>query len=302
MAILSPLTGTNNVELLERIDSRFVIDGYRDCYKIDVERYFKGERQIYLYRCNETGYKFYHPSLPGDGNFYAEMQRYPWYYVAWKWEHEKALEAISNHHKVLEVGSAKGDFLKRLKDRGNEVVGLETNPQAANEAREKGITVYEEYLESFAKRGINDFDAVCFFQVLEHIYDVRGAISNALAILKVGGTLIISVPNDDSFIGEDKRNYLNMPPHHAGLWNEVSLTSLARIFELTLEPMALEPLQKYHFGYYYQVKAGYKLRKCFGLPGRIVNRIALVCVAPLLAFFSSRITGHSILAIYRKGR
>src|SRR5205814_8089998 len=56
-----------------------------------------------------------------------------------------------------------------------------------------------------------------------------------LKALKPGGKLILSVPNNEPFFQRfNKYDTLNMPPHHAGLWNLSAFKRLADEFGMTL--------------------------------------------------------------------
>jgi 2-polyprenyl-3-methyl-5-hydroxy-6-metoxy-1,4-benzoquinol methylase len=154
--------------------------------------------------------------------------------------------------KVLEIGCGPGDFLLRIKERiGAQCVGIELNNKAIDEANEKGLTVFHESIKQHARVNKEVYDVVCSFQVLEHISNVNEFLEAQISCLRTGGTLIISVPNNDSWL---KRGYniLNMPPHHMGLWNKKSLKNLAKLFNLKIDRVAFEPLQEYHVEYYNQ--------------------------------------------------
>src|SRR5690606_22887486 len=92
------------------------------------------------------------------------------------------------------------------------------------------------------------FDVICSFQVLEHVYEVNDFINNQLRILKKGGRLIVGAPNNNPYLFiHDKYHTLNLPPHHAGLWNKKSLTSLEKVFNLEVEEVFYEPFSiSYH--------------------------------------------------------
>jgi 2-polyprenyl-3-methyl-5-hydroxy-6-metoxy-1,4-benzoquinol methylase len=79
-------------------------------------------------------------------------------------------------------------------------------------------------IQDFCKTHKNEFDVVCFFQVLEHIKDVDSFMRSSITILKNKGKILIAVPNNDAFVM--KYDYLrgvgNVPPppphhHHVGL-------------------------------------------------------------------------------------
>ena len=68
-------------------------------------------------------------------------------------------------------------------------------------------------------------------------------IKDSLLALKPNGKLIIGVPNNNPFLFvNDKYHTLNLPPHHAGLWNKKSLKSLEQIFNIELVSLQYEPL------------------------------------------------------------
>ena len=64
-------------------------------------------------------------------------------------------------------------------------------------------------------------------------------IETSLKLLRKGGKLILSVPNHDSFMGLDDENFLDMPPHHMGLWNEKSLVAIQKFFPIVVSKIYL---------------------------------------------------------------
>jgi len=302
--IQCPLTNLFNIKLERVIKTDFIINEWKKS-DIDVSRFFQGINEIYIYRCLDTDYRFYYPfNLEGDDKFYKDLQKYSWYYMDWKWEYQKVFDLIKQGDKVLEIGCGDGSFIKRLKDSGIDVFGLELSVEAVKKCEAKGLRVFKEIIQEYAKNNKEKYDIVCSFQVMEHIADIGNAIEASIDVLKNGGKLIISVPNNESFIRKDKNNLLNMPPHHMGLWNEKSLKSLEKIFKLQLENLYFEPLQSYHYRYYYEIVIGNIIKKILGrvLADRLVNKF----LEKFFLFFISKsnyaqkIKGHTIMAIYKK--
>jgi 2-polyprenyl-3-methyl-5-hydroxy-6-metoxy-1,4-benzoquinol methylase len=190
--------------------------------------------------------------------------------MPWKWEHQKVKECIDelkkDNLKILEIGCAQGDFLSRMQSEGHSTTGLELNRAAAQEAQRKGVRVLLESIEEHARQHIHTYDVVCSFQVMEHIANIGEVIDASLSVLKPGGRLFISVPNNDSFLSLDM-NVLNMPPHHMGLWNARSLQALASFWSLKIENMYFEPLQPYHQTY------AKSLHQKYGILGKIFYRL-----------------------------
>jgi len=300
-SILSPLTGSGHVILEDQIESTFIIQSYRDQYGFDVSKFFKRVEKVYVYRCLDTGYRFYHPfSTAGDGEYYATMQADPNYYMKWKWEYQQTINEIPRGAKVLEIGCGRGAFIKKLVDERNvHAVGIELNPSAAAHGRSEGLTILEQSVELHAEEQHNAYDVVCSFQVLEHIWDVRNFLMASLRALRPGGSLYIGVPNNDSYLKHLNRSLLNMPPHHMGLWNEASLGSLQHVLGVNLDRFWFEPLQPLHYtGYVAAVIERFFQTGTF--PNRVLYRVLSPIAPMVVGTFASKITGHTILARYSK--
>ncbi|MFC6358088.1 class I SAM-dependent methyltransferase [Luteococcus peritonei] len=99
--------------------------------------------------------------------------------------------ARSTHPGILEpgtladVGAATGFFLDVAREAGWQATGVETSAWAAQRARDKGHPVVGELCQV-----AGPLDAVCFFQVLEHLADPRLALQQAAERLVEGGTVI----------------------------------------------------------------------------------------------------------------
>ena len=252
MKIKSPLTGTSNTSWLSDISATYIKQQYREQYNIDVAPFFEGLKDISIYKDNDTGYRFYYPfTVTGDDKFYEKLQELDWYYMPWKWEHQQATNYLTSKMKVLEVGCAQGSFLERIvREYQIDATGLELNKNAAETAKANGLNVLTETIQQHSKQYSSEYDLVCSFQVVEHIADVKSFIEAQVEVLKPGGKLVISVPNNRGFLGDDSRNILNMPPHHMGLWDKDTLKNIANFFSLKHEKCHYEPLQDYHKKYF----------------------------------------------------
>lgn len=235
---LSPVTGKNNTTLTDVFFSKDIIKLYQIQLGIDVSAFFSGTDTFFLYQCNETGYRFYHPQgMEGDGAFYGTLQQSlaDDYYHEWKFENQLALDVINPGEKVLDIGCGVGNFLIRAKEKAI-VTGLELNEKAIEVCRQRGLNVLNERIETHAVNNAEHYDTVCLFQVLEHIFDVKPFLENALKVLKPGGKLVIGVPNNEPyFLGYDKYCTLNLPPHHMGLWNAAVFERMGPLFNLKMQ-------------------------------------------------------------------
>lgn len=307
MSIKSPLTNSSRIKLLYKLNSEELIKQYQSSYNIDINRFFLNKPELELFECEETGYKFFHPNdTSGDGEFYEQLQKYDWYYMPWKWEHQQTAKLINSGMKVLEVGCAEGDFIARIsEDYMGVCTGLELNDSAVSKARFKGLDVHLQTIQDFSNENAGKFDLVCSFQVLEHISDVYSFIDSMVKCLKKGGKLLIGVPNNDSFLGLT-HNALNVPPHHMGLWNQKSLTALTSLFSIKVNNVYFEPLQDYHYQYYNEVIKEISIKKMdeniakYGFLGRIINQYEKVTFLKKLKNKYPNLESFTVLAEFEK--
>ncbi len=112
--------------------------------------------------------------------------------------HAATLDIVGYNKRVLEVGCATGYFTKALKDRGCQVVGIEMDPDAAAIAEKWAERVVVGDLDTGAlwqELEGEQFDAITFGDVLEHLRDPLAAIRAAVRVLRASGIVAISVPN-----------------------------------------------------------------------------------------------------------
>jgi SAM-dependent methyltransferase len=205
--------------------------------------------ELPIYECSDSKLRFFSPSkLAGNGKFYSLLEDFPEYYANWKWEYEAALKYISAESKVLDIGCGRGAFLEKLKEEKKCIVtGLEFNPSALKVLQEKKIDASMETIESHAQLNKGKYDVVTFFQVLEHIANVKDFVAAATECLKPGGTMIIAVPNNEPYLfGINKYEWLNLPPHHMGWWNKSALENLTKFFPLSVKKLEVKPFRDYN--------------------------------------------------------
>jgi 2-polyprenyl-3-methyl-5-hydroxy-6-metoxy-1,4-benzoquinol methylase len=298
----SPLNNTGDAVLEKEIFVDEIVKPYNKEFNIDVKKYFPNLEKIGVYKCTDTGYRFYHPfTVAGDSDFYIHFQQFDWYYMPWKWEHQVCSDFIKPEHNILEVGCGQGAFLKKInKEKGTKCIGLELNESCVLSL--PGLEIENKLIEDFSKDNAEKFDLVCTFQVLEHIAAVNSFIKGQVDCLKKGGLLVVCVPNNDSVLLKTEQSLLNLPPHHMGLWNEGSLKSLERYFNIKLKSVHFEPLQKQHYDWY----TGIKLKKYFGrfIANKIMSIINILglkkTIHKNLDKKAAEIIGHSIMAVYEK--
>ncbi len=299
--ITSPVTGSANIRYESQLDCSSIIEKYQKFLGIDIRSYFGDTSVIKIFECLDTGYRFYYPfNVLGDGLFYKQLQKYPWYYMDWKWEYAIADAMVTPKSSLLEIGCGQGAFLEHLRKKEVNGIGIELNDAAVNSLKSKGIEAVNESIQSYSERNKEAFDCVCCFQVLEHIPEVKDFLGSAIHTIKPGGKLILSVPNNDAFMfKQDQDQLLNRPPHHMGLWNLRSLMSLCRFFPLRLESIDFEPVQPYHVDIHTELVKNY-ISKTKMDYGENSTENWDQTVAAIVKLFTDTIPGHTILAQYMK--
>lgn len=303
LLVNSPLAPGFKAKLVEKINKNKIIDAYRATFDTDVSPFLftdSKENEIGVYQCEKTSYRFYFPAkLQGGAEFYNLITRKPAYYNSERWEWPMVVEMVGRDEKILEVGAGGLAFMLRAKQKGLDITGLEINPHSMALAKEKNLTVYDELIEDFAKKHENEFDVVCSFHVLEHVYDVHSFLDNSIKVLKKGGRLIISVPNNGSFLRFDKFQALNLPPHHMGLWTDESLKAVSQVLGLTVETIMYEPLLDKHKTWYY-VLMYQNLSKKLGIAGKIIGKIVRPFFGLVYPYLQKHEKGPNVLIGFRK--
>jgi 2-polyprenyl-3-methyl-5-hydroxy-6-metoxy-1,4-benzoquinol methylase len=163
-----------------------------------------------LHRCDACGSEFVHPQ-PTD----ERLRRIYGadYYKPWTVESGETVDAIKRAtfapmleacritagSTVLDVGCATGSFLAEAARRGARVYGIDLNPEAINEARERvpQATLHVGVAADQPFPGV-DFDAIVMIDFLEHVRDPAAELRTIAAWMKPDSRLVISTPRVDS--------------------------------------------------------------------------------------------------------
>lgn len=106
----------------------------------------------------------------------------------------RLLERWAQRGRLLDVGCSLGYFVEAAARMGWEAFGVEPAPFAAQFARARGLQVIEAPLEE-APFAPGTFHAITFWHVVEHLPNVRRALTTAHQLLKPEGILLILTPN-----------------------------------------------------------------------------------------------------------
>lgn len=96
--------------------------------------------------------------------------------------------------KILDIGCGYGHFMRRMRDFGWSVYGIDPSLKVLGYARNKGLNVFEKSIEDVSFPD-NYFDAVTAFYVLEHLADPFTTLKKIFQMMKPQGVLILRVPH-----------------------------------------------------------------------------------------------------------
>ena len=109
--------------------------------------------------------------------------------------HQMCLDLIDEGGTVLDVGCATGYLSSRLKEKGCKVIGLEIDPEMAEEARLYCDKVFVGNAEAIELPYKEYFDVILYADVLEHLRNPLEVLVRFRSYLKQNGYIVVSIPN-----------------------------------------------------------------------------------------------------------
>lgn len=127
---------------------------------------------------------------------------------------------------ILEIGCSTGKLLDFIKKRGySNLIGIEPAPECKKIAKnEFGINVITSTLEKYKTN--KKYDLIILSAVLEHLVDVRNAISKTYSLLKNNGMVYICVPDTGNVYKNFAEPYGEFSTEHINFFTEQSLRQL----------------------------------------------------------------------------
>jgi len=245
------LCGSRDVAVVDRVAFSDLRQLWFETFEVDIATCLDvpyDEADVPLRRCAACRIEFYPPALRGNETLYDKLQAFEFYYPKEKWEFEVALRDLALCRDIVEIGCGPGRFLERAVSTYPEtrVRGLELNADCVRTCRERGLEVEGRTIEDFAATAGESLDAVCGFQVLEHVAAPATFLGSAFRCLRPGGLALISVPNAQGFTRYAVNAITDMPPHHVTRWTVDVMRRVAVLHGMILDRVVEEPVAEYH--------------------------------------------------------
>ena len=143
--------------------------------------------------------------------------------------------------RMLEVGCGNGMFLLLALERGWTVEGIDLSESAVRAGREThGLPVrHADFAQYDAEP--DSFRAIVAWEVLEHLPDPRGFLAKARTLLRPGGALVFSVPNEGPKVPHpDTRGPASLPPVHLNFWSADSVRAFLELNGWSVERLIVQ--------------------------------------------------------------
>lgn len=218
---------------------------------LNLKDHMVSQEMFTIVRCDNCGFHFTNP-IPNEENIGKYYQSEA--YVSHSSTQKGFVNAVYNRVRkttlklkkdwvdryadgksLLDIGCGTGHFSATMVKGGYNVVGLEPDPIARENA--KALNNFEP-LEQTELYSLKDetFDAITMWHVLEHVYELNKDIKEYNRVLKKNGVLFVAVPNLESY---DAKHYKEFwaaydVPRHLYHFRKKDITALFNKVDMEL--------------------------------------------------------------------
>lgn len=137
---------------------------------------------------------------------------------------------LSKDAHILDVGSAQGGLLRILSRRGFKRLSALEPSKTCVAKLPAGIEAYVGQIHDLADTLNEPVEAIVLSHVLEHIYDIEGAMENLTSSLAPGGLLYVEVPDASRYAEFFKTSFHYFDAEHINHFDEGSLRTLIGLY------------------------------------------------------------------------
>lgn len=155
---------------------------------------------------------------------------------------------------ILDVGCGWGNFLQVLKNNQLYYLGIDYSAEAIEICRKKRLNCQQIDLVNTNKFNNQQYSAITFFQVLEHLKNPILYLKAAMKLLKKNGVIILTTPNNQSplrYLAGSRWSVYNTPSHYF-FYSKKSLESLLKLAGFNNFIIKIDRLRFFTTGYVWQ--------------------------------------------------
>lgn len=238
-------------------------DDFTEYYKQMDRRYLETPRDVFrLVKCNVCGLiylnprptkeylqkfypsSFYEPRKLGKqeqrGVLKTIIEKFSLAAILKKQALKEKISVVKRHHstpgKLLDIGSAAGEFLFAVKKEGWDVLGVDISKSMCDYVfRTYGIPCFNSDINELSVDDLkpSHFNVVTLWATLAHLYDPKRALRLCHRVLKPGGKIVILTSSSDSleeiWFKRIDRNPIDIPRH---LYH-FNVRSISQYFKVT---------------------------------------------------------------------
>lgn len=150
--------------------------------------------------------------------------------------------------KWLDVGCGDGQYLEYLQGRGYKFcVGIEPDVRRAQNARLRGLNVFASMEEAKSVTGINKFDLITLWHVVEHLPEPARVLQSYASFLADEGVMLFQVPNHESAQTGIFGRWSAFPDYGRHIWFHNG--KVAEWTAEVLQPLTIRRLADFNFEY-----------------------------------------------------
>jgi len=106
---------------------------------------------------------------------------------------------LEAEHRVLDVGFRDGHNLKFLRETGMDITGIEVNRYAIEHAKQMGMNVFYDVIQTRTQFTDKSFDVILLCDVFEHLFAPDAALDECIRLIKTNGKIVLEVPLETEF-------------------------------------------------------------------------------------------------------
>jgi hypothetical protein len=185
-------------------------------------------------KCQGCGFGFANPFVAGNADIYNLIGNGSQHYPRDRFEFTQTLKALERRGGVdslLEIGAGSGAFIRQVQAAGlaKSLTATEYDDSGVSRlSRIVGTTVFQGDVQTLADQQPRKHDAICLFQVLEHLDRLDQVFEALQALTSSHADVFVGVPNSSRTVEQERlTGYLDMPPVHIGRWTDGAITLLA---------------------------------------------------------------------------